>query len=134
MTTMEFTPHFQTCVIHEAPVVGVVYFCPSCNRWFCNDCVHFYISDVRACPACGFSVDMPAIEKHADDSGFPGEKVTVISQDVIDEMDRLEIDDDIFDEVVYAVKVVPPDQRVAYLRQMFSGSDENAGNDAMDDF
>jgi hypothetical protein len=128
---MESSPPFHKCTIHDVPAAGVVYYCPSCNRWFCNDCVHFYISDARACPACGFPADVTGIEKHADNSEFPGDKVTVVSQDVIGEMERLGIGEEIFDEVLCAVKAVPPGQRVAYLRQLF-GNDGDRGDPAAD--
>jgi len=125
MTTMEVTPRFQTCAIHEAPVTGVGYRCPACNRWFCTDCVHFYVLDVKSCPACGAPADVSGAEKHADDDAFPGGMVTVIAQDVIDEMERLGIGEEIFDEVLYAVKAVAPCHRVAYLRNMFADPDDD---------
>jgi hypothetical protein len=47
----------QRCAIHGDTIAGITYFCPSCHRWFCEDTVHFYILDVKACPACGLVID-----------------------------------------------------------------------------
>jgi hypothetical protein len=35
------------CAIHGDAIADVAYFCPSCRRWFCKDCVDLYILDAR---------------------------------------------------------------------------------------
>jgi hypothetical protein len=119
---------FQLCTIHGIPVAGMSYCCPSCHRWFCAECIHFYIASVSACPACGA---VAASMQHAGER--PGiiapdllhVEITIMDPAVIDEMGRLGISDEISDEVLEHIKHIPPDQRVAYLRQIFDGDEIN---------
>jgi hydrogenase maturation factor HypF (carbamoyltransferase family) len=54
-----------TCAIHGDAVAEIGCYCPSCRRWFCEDCVRFYIQETKACPACGMAIDPSAFPQYA---------------------------------------------------------------------
>lgn len=84
--------------------------------------MHFYVLDVKACPACCAPADTTPLDRFLPTRypGIPGDRVVLLPREVLAEMNRLGISEDIFDEVMHVIAGIQPDQRIAYLQTMFA--------------
>lgn len=126
----------RKCKVHQAPIEGLSYVCPSCNSNFCLACITNVLLPEGRCMICNAVLTIEPetrrfidrameINKMSHNSLLPDETITIISPEIWKRFDQLQLDDDIIEEVIGRMKHVPPEDRLKYLDAYFADTNGN---------
>ena len=111
------------CLIHKGDITGLSYTCKQCGSIYCLKCAkHIIEAGDDGCWNCHAAVPKELLDvkvKEGLELPIPKTNLTMFTRDVWIAIAQLEkeekITPEIFDEVLGTLKLLPPDERMAYL-------------------
>ena len=116
----------QKCVVHKGGISGLSYTCKMCGATYCMKCAKHLLANGEPCWLCQASIDFgESVEKEVIDnptrSLVQKLAVTLFSDDVWRRLDQLQLEPEIFNEVIEDLKEIRPEQRLKHLEEIFYG-------------
>jgi hypothetical protein len=116
----------QRCVVHKGPITGFSYTCATCGTVYCMKCVRHLSEINESCWSCKQPLNVTSEDVEADD--FPSISVSAISPEVQQKLQKLDLSEEIIDEVLESLKSIAPDSRLKYLEDKFPDTDRFDGD------
>ncbi len=106
----------QRCVVHKGVITGFSYTCKNCGTVYCMECIKHLVNIQETCWTCKQPLDTSFL-KEGDD--FPKKLVSMFSTEIWQKLKDLDLNEEIFDEVLGKLKSLPPEIRLKYLDERF---------------
>ncbi|HME53199.1 MAG TPA: hypothetical protein VKM55_13335 [Candidatus Lokiarchaeia archaeon] len=124
----------RKCTVHQAPIEGLSYVCPSCNSTFCMVCITNVLLPERQCMVCNSPLEIDQevwkridksvkVDIMSNDSLIHGDTVTILTPDIWKRLEELQLDQDVIEEIIDRLKGIPPADRLKYLNAYFADTD-----------
>jgi len=108
------------CVVHKGPITGFSYICKTCGTVYCMKCVRHLAAINEPCWTCKQPLDVSSFDQTAELD--EAASMSVLSEDIIQRLQDLNLPDEILDEVLGSLKSIPPEERIKFLDDTFADS------------